>query len=229
MVTQMSSLFETLFSKGGPVMWPLLLASVLGLAIILERLVFFGRRRLSTRQFTRDLLARLRQHQHAEALALTARSLHPVARMARIYLEHLDCDDRLRQDILQREGSRELEAAETRLRSLSLIAHLAPLLGLLGTVTGLVAAFAVIEQMEGMAQPGQLAAGIWESLLTTVAGLVIALPCLAGYHIFESLADRMGRHMKFMISDLNEFFGKQEVDWEPPVHASEDDDPRVVT
>jgi len=216
-----STTLLTLFEKGGPVMWPLMLASVAGLAIILERVFFFLRHRLPSRGFETDVLELLQAGQTQNALDLAASSRHPVAHITRTYLDNLGCADGLRQDILQREGSRALEAAERNLRGLSLIAHLAPLMGLLGTVTGLVGAFAVIEQMDGMAQPGQLAAGIWESLLTTVTGLVIALPCLAAFYWFEHKADRLARHMKFMISELNELFGKRQSDLEVKSEAEE--------
>lgn len=217
-----------LFEKGGPVMWPLLAGSIMGLAIILERGVFFVRRRLPVRRFEQVVLGLLREGRMADALTLAARSRHPVALITSVYLENLHAPDALRQDILKREGSRFMEAVESNLRGLSLIAHLSPLLGLLGTVTGLVAAFAVIEQMEGMAQPGQLAAGIWESLLTTVCGLLIALPCLAAFHLFEQKADRYARHMQFMVSELNEWHGKQGVEFGVVPVSGRDDDLAVV-
>ncbi len=211
------STISQLFERGGPVMWPLLFGSILGLAIILERLFFFYRHRLPVRNFEEKLLALLRRGDLTGAKQLAAQSRHPVAHIARTYFNNLACtyltsltsQDELRQDILKREGSRCMEKVEEHLRGLSLIAHVAPLLGLLGTVTGLVSSFHVIEKMEGLAQPAQLAAGIWESLLTTVVGLVIAIPCLAAYHGFEQKADKIARHMSFMISELNEHFGKQ--------------------
>lgn len=217
-----------LFEKGGPVMWPLLAGSVIGLAIILERSVFFLRRRLPARRYESVVLGLLKEGRTADAIGLASRSRHPVALITKVYLENLHCPDPLRQDILKREGSRAMEAAESNLRGLSLIAHLSPLLGLLGTVTGLVAAFAVIEQMEGMAQPGQLAAGIWESLLTTVAGLVIALPCLAAFHLFEQKADRYARHMQFMVSELNEWHGKQGMEFGVAPDGGHDEHMAVV-
>jgi len=214
--------FINLFERGGPVMWPLLIGSILGLAIILERLFFFARRRLPTRGFEQKLIELIRRGNRDAAHALAARSRHPVAHIAKTYLSNLSCSDELRQDILRREGSRCMEETENNLRGLSLIAHLSPLLGLLGTVTGLVSSFHVIEKLDGMAQPAQLAAGIWESLLTTVLGLVIAIPCLAAYHGFEQRADRIARHMQFMISELNEFFGKHG-EFMPIAPAQKDD------
>lgn len=216
-----------LFDRGGPVMWPLLAGSIIGLSLIVERSWYFLRRRLPS-SFETDLLACLRAGRWTEAQAMAAGNRHPVAGIARTYLENVDCPETLRQDILRREGSRRMEDAERNLRGLSLVAHLSPLLGLLGTVTGLVAAFSTIEQMQGMAQPAQLAAGIWESLLTTVFGLVIAIPCLAAFHLFEQRADRMARHMQFMISHLNEYFGKHENAEPLSAPAATDHDLNVV-
>ena len=89
------------------------------------------------------------------------------------------------------------------------IAHIAPLLGLIGTVTGLVSAFHQIERLGGSVQPSDLAGGIWSAMLTTVFGLVVAIPCMAAYHGFESWADRIARRMQFVVSELDEFFGKR--------------------
>jgi biopolymer transport protein ExbB len=188
-----------LFQKGGPVMWPLLVCSVIGLAIVAERLFVYGRMRLNYRSFMDGLLARLRRNDRSGAVAMCDGSRHPVARISRVYLDNVEQADALRQDVLRREGSLQLEFAEKRLRGLSAFAHLAPLLGLLGTVTGLLA---------GVVQPSDLAGGIWEALLTTVFGLVIGIFCMAAYHAFEHKADEIARRMQFAISELNEFFGK---------------------
>ena len=102
-----------------------------------------------------------------------------------------------------------MEKVEGRLRGLAAITHIAPLLGLLGTVTGLVSAFHRIELFGGQVQPGDLAGGIWEALLSTVLGLLIAIPCMAAYHNFESKADRIARRMQTIVSELDEFFNKE--------------------
>lgn len=188
-------------------MWPLLACSVVGLAIILERAYYFFRLRLNYEQFAKELKALLSRKKLREALAFCRRSPNPVPGIAWQYLKHLETDA-LRNEILKREGSLALEKLETRLRALAAITHIAPLLGLLGTVTGLVSAFHQIEILGGQVQPGDLAAGIWEALVTTVFGLVIAIPCMAAYHGFESEADRIGRRMQFVLSELDEFFGK---------------------
>ncbi len=196
-----------LFLKGGFAMWPLLLCSVIGVAIIVERFIYFQRIQLNYEAFTKQLKAFIAARNFRDAALLCRKHPNPVPRMAEYYLKHLD-QDKLRDEILKREGSQALEKVETRLRGLATLTHIAPLLGLLGTVTGLVGAFHKIEILGGQVQPGDLAAGIWEALITTVFGLVIAIPCMAAYHGFESAADRIARRMQFIVSELDELFGK---------------------
>lgn len=188
-------------------MWPLLLCSVLAVAIIAERGVYFWRLRFDYEKFNAELKGFLSKRKLKEALKLCRIHPNPVPRIAEQYLKNLE-DDTLRGEILKKEGSFALEKIETRLQALAAITHIAPLLGLLGTVTGLVTAFHQIEILGGQVQPGDLAAGIWEALITTVYGLVIAIPAMAAYHGFESVADKISRRMQFIVSELDEFFGK---------------------
>lgn len=188
-------------------MWPLLACSVIGAAIIIERFLYFQRIRLNYFRFSERLKSLSVKAKRRECLSFCNKFRNPVSKIAGLYLKNLE-NDSLRNEILKREGSLALERAENRLRALAAITHLAPLLGLLGTVTGLVSAFHRIEILGGQVQPGDLAAGIWEALITTVFGLVIGIPCMAAYHGFESAADRIARRMQFIISELDEFFGK---------------------
>ncbi|MBI4372757.1 MAG: MotA/TolQ/ExbB proton channel family protein [Candidatus Omnitrophica bacterium] len=196
-----------LFLKGGFAMWPLLLCSIVAVAIIVERAYYFWRLRFNYEAFGRELKGLLAKRKVKEAVALARKHSNPIPRIAEHYLRHLESDS-MRNEILKREGSFALEKVEARLRALAALTHLAPLLGLLGTVTGLVTAFHQIELLGGQVQPGDLAAGIWEALITTVFGLMIAIPTMAAYHGFESEADRIARRMQFIVSELDEFFGK---------------------
>ncbi len=200
------SLYDV-FLRGGVVMWPLLLCSVLGAAVILERGLFFLRMRMDTRRFEEGVASKLRRGDMAGALAMSLASPHPVARVAAVYLRNLLRPADLRVELVRREGSLQLERVEKRLRVLAAISHLAPLLGLLGTVTGMVAAFATIEGLKQAASPADLAGGIWEALLTTVFGLAVAIPCMAAYHGFEGLADKIARRMQFVVTALDEASG----------------------
>ena len=196
-----------LFLKGGFAMWPLLACSVLAVAIIAERAYYFWRLRFNYEKFNLGLKNLLSKRKLKEALLSCRKHPNPVPRIAEQYLKNLK-NDTLRGEILKKEGSFALEKIETRLQALAAITHIAPLLGLLGTVTGLVTAFHQIEILGGQVQPSDLAAGIWEALITTVYGLVIAIPAMAAYHGFESVADKVARRMQFIISELDEFFGK---------------------
>lgn len=197
-----------LFKKGGFAMWPLLVCSIVGLAIILERSAYYFLLRFNYVRFLAELKRLIDARKIKEASAACRKSAHPVAKLADLYLRNLNSDE-LRNEILKREGSLALEKVERRLRGLAALTHIAPLLGLLGTVTGLVTAFHQIEVLGSQVRPADLAAGIWEALITTVFGLVIAIPCMATYHGFESITDKIARRMQFLISELDETFGKQ--------------------
>lgn len=212
----------SLFSKGGFAMWPLLACSVIGVAIILERSIYLARLGLNYDRFLTKLKALLRADQMKEAIQHCRKQAHPAPRLAETYLKNIHLDS-LRQNILRREGSEALEKVEGRLKILAAITHIAPLLGLLGTVTGLVTAFHEIELRSGAVQPGDLAAGIWEALITTVFGLIIAIPCMAAYHSFEGIADQIARRMQFIVSELDEFFGKKTPSSFAAVHAERED------
>ena len=201
--------YYDLFLRGGIVMWPLLFCSVLGAAVILDRAVFFLQLRLTNvRRFEDRLVSDLRRGDEEAALRLAIGSRHPVARVAACYLQNLHRPANLRTELVRREGSLQLERVEKRLRVLAAISHLAPLLGLLGTVTGMVTAFATIEGLKQAANPSDLAGGIWEALLTTVFGLVVAIPCMAAYHGFEGMADKIARRMQFIVTSLDEAMGR---------------------
>ena len=201
--------FLDIFLRGGIVMWPLLFCSVLGVAVILDRAVFFLRlRSTNLRRLEDQLTDDLRRGKTESALRLARSSDHPVARVAASYLENLGRPAALRTEIVRREGSLQLERVEKRLRVLAAISHLAPLLGLLGTVLGMVLAFAKIEGLQGAMKPADLAGGIWQALLTTVFGLVVAIPCMAAYHGFEGLADKIARRMQFVVTLLDEALGQ---------------------
>lgn len=196
-----------LFQRGGFAMWPLLFCSVVALAIVAERFYYHAGIRLSEVAFRDHLKKLLYANKRTEALQLCQSSRHPVAKIAEQYLLNL-LSDAHRTNILKCEGSLLLEEVEKNLKVLATIAHLAPLLGLLGTVTGLVSAFHQIELLSGQVQAGDLAGGIWEALITTVFGLLIAIPATAFFHYFENKVDFFARRMQLVITELDRYFGK---------------------
>lgn len=194
----------TYFRAGGPLMWVLLGMSVISLAVVLERCIVYLHFGLSPDSWLEGILAHLRAGRTAEALAGARASRHPVARIVEAYLDNLNRPPKIRLDNLKRTAALTLERVEKRLRLLAAIAHLAPLVGLLGTVIGMVAAFAQIQALEGTVKPADLAGGIWEALLTTVFGLIVAIPSMAAFHAFESHADKIAGRMELSVASLDD-------------------------
>ncbi|AEB09958.1 MotA/TolQ/ExbB proton channel family protein [Desulfobacca acetoxidans] len=169
------------FIKGGPLMWPILLCSVIALAITINKSIQYFRVR---RDIGRSLEA-IQEH--------GSTYLAPVLQAVQQGL-----DDRQ----ISLAGSRELKTLESGLGSLNLIAVIAPLLGLTGTVTGMIKAFQVIATMGTNVDPSLLAAGIWEALITTAAGLFVGIPTHVAAHYLDRSLDEVALRMKEIILDL---------------------------
>jgi biopolymer transport protein ExbB len=163
--------------------------------------------RISFPRFVGDLRPLVMSGRLSEALRLAESSPSPLARVAAAHLRHLDAPPSVRDEIVGREASQQLARLEKRLNWLAVIGQLAPMLGLLGTVTGLVTAFWQIEAKAGQVQPADLASGIWEALLTTVFGLVIALPTIAVHHALDRRVALTECRMQWLAAYLNEWLG----------------------
>jgi len=190
------------FLKGGFFVWPILLCSVLSLAVALERAFFFFKTRGRIKNLSERAAALLDGNKTKEALALCESDTGFLGRFLAVGVKVSDRPEEEKQKILRRAGSRELEAGEKYLRVLSVIGNISTLLGLLGTVTGMVQTFMTIEKAGGMADVTVLAGGIWEALLTTVAGLCVAIPTLVCFHYFESVVDNRSIQMKNTAFDV---------------------------
>lgn len=197
--------FRDLFLRGGFVMYPLLLCSVVAACIALERLLMFSLRSGSFNQLIKQLQDRLKRQPLDQTKGWLSNRRNPLAHVAYTFLDHRKSDPGLREEVVGREASRQLTLLERRTHWLAMIGHLAPMLGLLGTVWGLVDAFHQIESLGGQVQPGNLAAGIWKALLTTVFGLIVALPTLAIYHFLDNRCGATALQMQWLIAYLNEW------------------------
>lgn len=176
-----------LFAFGGPMMWPLLVCAVLTIAIILDRLMALRNTHLQADRFLDDVRDAVKRRKISEALAICDRTPSPLAAMVRAGLaRHEQGRDAVRQAI-EDAGAREIHRLERYLAALGAIAHVAPLLGLLGTSLGLIRCFHVLQLKTSALQPvgpADLAHGVWQALFTTTAGLAIAIPAVLAYHYF---------------------------------------------
>ena len=207
--------------QGGPVMFALLAMSVLALAIIAVKAWEFTRLRAERRRFLNEVLVRVNRSDLAGAAKATADLSHPVAAVLRSAVA-VATDPRVSvadaNAEVSRVGTRAIRKMEKRLRGLAAIGHLAPLLGLLGTVLGMINAFMQLESAGSRVDPALLSGGIWEALLTTAFGLVIAIPSMAAFYFFESEVDDTRATMKDIVSRVLFRAGKS-IDRAPPAES----------
>ncbi|MEM9381324.1 MAG: MotA/TolQ/ExbB proton channel family protein [Planctomycetota bacterium] len=192
--------FPELFRMGGPVMWPILACSVVAVAIIVERAVVFARVRGLPPALEDDVVAAIERQDIDAARSLCDDSRDLSAAVLETQLGLVDADEDVRREAVQREGGLAIERLERRLSPLALVAQISPLLGLLGTVSGLVASFWQLEQADGPVQPSDLAAGIWAALLTTVFGLIVGIPSSAASHLLQDRVDAFARRLGFTVT-----------------------------
>ncbi len=185
----------TVLEKGGVVMWPILFCSLLALTITLERGYHLRHDKIIKKDFLAD--ARRMSAKGEFDFAIRACKSHDVA-MSRIVQAGLA---RAQYGILEIEraiesaGSHEATLLQANLRGLGVLANLTPMLGLLGTVLGMIKAFNVISE-SGAGNPGLVASGISEALITTAAGLIVGIPSLAVYHYFRGKVDKFVYEME---------------------------------
>ena len=180
-----------LFVQGGPLMWPILACSVLGLAVFCERLWHFRQVRAASRRLEDQVLPLAgTPDQRRDALALCRADDAPLARMYRVILERWGASEEALRNETTDAAARESLLLERFLGLLSTLATLAPLLGLLGTVLGMIQAFQVIAA-EGGGTPATLGQGISQALITTAAGLSVAIPLVLLHRYLLGRLDRL--------------------------------------
>lgn len=202
----------TVFIKGGPVMWPILFCSVLAVAIALERGFALRRSRVAQSGFMQDVRKLAVKGEFDHALKLLQPQAAPMARIARAGLLRGQFGILEVERAIEAAGAHEAMLLQTNLRGLGVLANLTPMLGLLGTVVGMIKAFNVISEA-GTGDPGLVASGISEALITTAAGLIVGIPALALYHFFRGKADRLVYEMEEMslafVEDIHHAIGRE--------------------
>ncbi len=179
-------------------MIPILACSLISLTIVLERLYVLLRARRSGHRLWAVIEDLLRGGKWEEALTFSQsqRNAGPLHRVIARSFVNRDMAPEKRKEELLITGAKEMKGLEKHLWFLSLIADIAPLLGLLGTVTGMVKAFMKIEEFGGRVDASLLAGGIWEALITTVAGLSVAIPTMVAYHYLERMVSEFSDFLR---------------------------------
>lgn len=195
-----------IFLKGGPLMYPILLCSIMAMAIFFERLWTFAQAGRGRDTLVREVEQLVQKNRIEEAIVVCQRSSTP---LARILLAALRAHGRSREQIktvVEETGTRESAPLERYLGLLGTIATISPLLGLLGTVLGMIRAFTVIATA-GVGTPETLGGGISEALITTAAGLAVAIPTILLHKYLSGRLDHMVLQMEASSLHLVDLLG----------------------
>ena len=193
-----------LLIQGGILMWPILFCSIIALAIVVERVIALRRADIDAREFMDTMRQVLRQNRLQEAVEICDETDAPVARIVKAgILKHNRSKEEIREAI-ENAGHFEIPRLERYLSGLATCATVAPRLGLLGTVQGMIKAFAQIQNKRGQVNPSDLAEGIGNALITTAAGLVVAIPALIMYNYLISRVENMVVEMEMSSTELIE-------------------------
>lgn len=200
-----------LIEKGGPLIWVLMALAFFGFVCVVERLFYFHRARINVKALLVGLGVHISRRSFAEALHEAARAPGPVGRIAhagllRYYLERKDL-----KDVVQEAGQLEVPRIEKNIRAILAVALLAPLVGMLGTMLGMVDAFQRVSEQGGATGPTDLTSGVFTALITSVVGLTVAVPMYVFYLYFVgrsqrlvSRLERVGIEIVHLIADARE-------------------------
>lgn len=195
------NLFE-IFLKGGPLMWAILFCSVVGLAVIIDRFLVLRKAKINLPAFMVRLRGFIKNKDMSGAASFCMQEKSPIANMVRKGLKKFGLGHARVKEAIENAGRQEIGKLEKGLSILATIAGVAPLIGFLGTVTGMIQAFMTIEDLAGAANPSDLAGGIWEALTTTAFGLIVGIPAFAFYNYFLNSVKRFVADMETVANDV---------------------------
>ncbi|MBN2012684.1 MotA/TolQ/ExbB proton channel family protein [candidate division KSB1 bacterium] len=177
-------------AKGGILIIPIILCSLIAIGILIERLVTLRKFRINSRTFIMQIRNLLVKGQITEAVMQCKRTPGPIAKISKAAVEKYNRPHQEIRDAIESAGKMEIYLLEKNLGVLGTIAAIAPLLGFLGTVTGMIKAFMRIQMLGGNVDANVLAGGIWEALVTTAAGLAVGIPALIFYNWLQSKVEQ---------------------------------------
>src|SRR5277367_1824541 len=202
------SLFQ-MMQQGGWLMVLLFVCSIVAVGVFFERMSYYQRSRMNVSEFLAGVLALVRRQSYAEAIERCEDGHGPVVSVVRtaIYKRHLPAAE-LR-EVVREVAQLAIPDLEANVSILGTIGYIAPLLGLFGTVTGMIEAFVQINRTSGTASVGDLSQGIYTALITTAAGLAVAIPCflahnflVAQVHALVADMERAGIETIHTLTDL---------------------------
>lgn len=194
----------TIMHQGGPLMWLILLNGVVAAGIFLERFFHYHRAHINAADFSNGVRNALQRGNIAESTTLCDDTPGPVAQVVKAGILNRERPREEIREAMEEAARVEIARLERRLVVLATIAQITPLLGFLGTVLGMIELFRVI-QLQQLPSPGQLAGGVWQALLTTAGGLVVAVPAYVGYNYLVSRVQHLVLDMEKAANEFINF------------------------
>lgn len=191
----------TIFTKGGYFIWPILICSIISLTVIIERFLVLQRKKFFPKDFIIEVNNLIKTKRYEDIKVSCQKQGNILSRLLEAVVNAKNQTKESIKTIVNEIGKREFELSERPLQVLSTIASISPLLGLLGTVSGMIKVFSVIS-VQGVGDPASLAAGINEALFTTVAGLIVAIPSFVFFKYYQSKLSVLSIIMEEKINDF---------------------------
>ena len=192
-----------LIERGGIVLILILVLSVIAAVIIIERLLYFHRIRVDEAALLNRLKSAIGNGRYEEALAICEASPSPITNLTKVGIEHREYPEEIIRSMVSDAANLEIPKMERFLSTLGTVAHIAPLLGLLGTVTGNIRAFGVLGDVGALGgNPAVLARGIAEALVTTAAGIIVSIPAIIFYNYLVNKVNHLIIRLENRVSEL---------------------------
>jgi len=169
-------------SHGGPMIWLIVACSALAIVVFIERLLHYHREQINSMEFLNGVRNVLRRDNVVEALSICDATPGPVARLVKVAILSRERGRDGVREALEEAGLVEVPPLEEKLSILATMAQITPLMGLLGTVLGFIKVFSVLQAQGSLAHMEAMSRGVWQALISTAAGLAVAIPCYAGYN-----------------------------------------------
>ncbi|MFW5871070.1 MAG: MotA/TolQ/ExbB proton channel family protein [Verrucomicrobiota bacterium] len=198
-------MFIEMVKQGGPVLWVIMSAGLLAFVVFLERALHLHRARIKSEDFLKGIINILRRGNVAEALTICEETPGPVAYIVKTAILHRQDDKDGIRTAVDDASTAEISRMERRLVVVATVAQVAPLLGLLGTVLGIVESVLFMQSQAPLVHSADMLGGVFRALISTAAGLTVAIPCYAAFNLLIVKIDRIVLDMERCASEIVAF------------------------
>ncbi|MFP4114065.1 MAG: MotA/TolQ/ExbB proton channel family protein [Spirochaetota bacterium] len=193
----------TLLDRGGIILVIIIALSIAAIAIIVERMLYLRKMRMDEGAVLARLKSAVSKGHYEEALAICEANPSPITNLSKVGIEHRSYPEEVIKSMITDAANMEIPRMERFLSTLGTIAHITPLLGLLGTVTGNIQAFGVLGDFGAVGgNPAVLARGIAEALITTAAGIIVSIPAISFYNYLVAKVNHLIIRIENRVNEL---------------------------